>query len=160
MQKRTSALKEAKKIEEAYGYLPVLLLGESDALAKTKVEEIMTKNIMAVAQNTTVSQLLDLMAKQKHTGYPVTNEKGEPVGWITIEEASKVEKSKRNETLVGQIARRKLVAAYPGETALDAFKRMSEHEIGRIFVLDPANPKRLLGIITKADLMHTLIKQY
>jgi coenzyme F420 hydrogenase subunit beta len=160
VQKRTSALKQAKEIEEAYGYFPVLLLAETNALAQTKVEEIMTKNIKTVPQNTTVSQLLDLMAKQQHTGYPVTNEKGEPTGWVTIEEASKVEKSKRNETLVSQIARRKLVAAYPGETALDAFKRMSEHEMGRILVLDPANPKRLLGIITKADLMHTLIKQY
>jgi coenzyme F420 hydrogenase subunit beta len=159
MQKRTSALKEAKKIEEAYGYLPVLLLSETDALAQTRVEEIMTKNIKTVPQNATVSQLLDLMAQQQHPGYPVTNEKGEPTGWITMEEASKVEKSKRNETLVGQIARRKLVAAYPGETALDAFKRMSEYEMGRVLVLDPTNPKRLLGIITKADLMHALIEQ-
>ena len=114
---------------------------------------------MTVPHNITVSQFLDLVAKHHHIGYPVINENGEPIGLVTLEEASKVEKKKRKETLVGYITLRKLVAAYPGETALDVFKRMSENETGRILVFDPADPKKLLGIITKTDLMHTLIKQ-
>jgi len=157
MQKRTNALKEAKKMEEVYGFLPVLLLRESDALAQIKVEEIMTKNIKTVPRDITVSQLLDLIAKYHHIAYPVIDENGEPIGTVTLEEASKVEKTKRKDTLVGHITRRELIVAYPGETALDAFKRMSEHETGRILVLDPANPKKLLGMITKTDLMHILV---
>jgi coenzyme F420 hydrogenase subunit beta len=160
MQKRTAALKEAKEIEEVYGYLPVLLLRETDALANVKIEEIMTRAIKTVPQDITVSQFLELVAKRHHIAYPIVNENSEPVGWITLEEASKVEKQMRNVTLVGQIARRKLVAVYPEETALDAFKRMSEHEIGRVLVFDRANPKKILGIVTKTDLMHTLTKQY
>jgi CBS domain-containing protein len=160
MQKRTEALKKAKEMEEAYGYLPVLLLRESEALEHMKIEEIMTKDVKTVSHDMNVTQLLDLMAKNHHVGYPVINEKGDPVGLVTLEEASKVAKKNRDSTLVGQIARRKLVAAYPDETALDAFKRMSEHETGRVFVFDRANPKKLLGIVTKTDLMHTLTKQY
>jgi coenzyme F420 hydrogenase subunit beta len=157
MQKRTSALKEAKKMEEVYGFLPVLLLRESDALAKIKVEEIMTKAIKVIPSDITVSQFLDLIAKYHHVAYPMINEKGEPIGIVTLEEASKVEKAKRQATLVSHIARRKLVVAYPGETALSAFKKMEEHEVGRILILDPVNPKKLLGMVTKTDLMHTLI---
>jgi CIC family chloride channel protein len=158
IQKRTHALKEAKEMEEVHGYLPVLLLRETDALDHIKIEEIMTKNVETVPQDMTISQFLDFVAKHHHIGYPVANEKGEPVGWITLEEAANVSKKKRNETLVGQIARKTLVAAYPDETALDAFKRMSEYETGRVLVFDRATPKRLLGIVTKADLMHTLTK--
>jgi coenzyme F420 hydrogenase subunit beta len=158
MQKRKEALKEAKEMEEVYGYLPVLLLRETDALAHIKIEEIMTKNIKTVPQDMTVSQFLDFVAIHHHIGYPVINEKGEPVGWVTLEEAASVAKKKRDETLVGQILRRKLIAAYPDETALDAFKRMSEHETGRVIVFDRANPKKLLGVVTKTDLMHTLLK--
>jgi coenzyme F420 hydrogenase subunit beta len=160
MQKRTAALKEAKEMEEVYGYLPVLLLRETDALANIKIEEIMTRAVKTVPQGITVSQFLELVAKHHHIAYPIVNENNEPIGWITLEEASKVEKQMRNVTLVGQIARRKLVAVYPEETALDAFKRMSEHEIGRVLVFDRANPKKILGIVTKTDLMHTLTKQY
>jgi CBS domain-containing protein len=143
-------------MEEVYGFLPVLLLRESDTLAQIKVEEIMTKDIKTIPCDLTVSQFLDLIAKYHHVAYPMVNEKGEPVGIVTLEEASKVEKTKRQATLVSNIARRKLIVAYPGETALDAFKKMEEHEVGRILILDPANPKKLLGMITKTDLMHTL----
>jgi CIC family chloride channel protein len=98
------------------------------------------------------------VAKHHHIGYPVTNEKGEAVGWVTLEEAASVAKEKRGMTLLGQIARKKLVAAYPDETALVAFKKMSEHETGRVLIFDRVNPKKLVGVVTKTDLMHTLVK--
>jgi coenzyme F420 hydrogenase subunit beta len=158
MQKRTEALKEAKQLEKVYGYLPVLMLRETDALAHIKIGDIMAKNIKTVPQDMTVSQFLNFVAKHHHIGYPVTNEKGEPVGWTTLEEAASVPKKNRDTTLVGQIARKKLVVAYPDETALVAFKKMSEHETGRVLIFDRANPKKLVGVVTKTDLMHTLVK--
>jgi coenzyme F420 hydrogenase subunit beta len=158
MQKRTAALKEAKEMEEAYGYLPVLLLRETEGLANIKIEEVMAKNIKTVPQDMTVSQFLNFVAIHHHIGYPVTNEKGELIGWATLEEASRVTKKKRDSTPVGQITRRKLVTAYPDETALDAFKRMSENETGRILIFDRANPQKLVGVVTKTDLMHTMTK--
>ncbi len=160
MQKRTAALKQAKELEEVYGYLPIRLLRETDALANIKIKDIMAKNIITMPQDITVSQFLDLVAKHRHISYPMVNEKGEPVGWITLEETASVPKTKRDSTLVGQIARRKLVTAFTDETALDAFKRMSENETGRVLVFDRADPKKLVGIVTKTDLMHTLTKQY
>ena len=158
MQKRKEALKAAKELKEVYGYLPVLMLRETDALAKIKIKEIMAKNVTTVSQNITVTQFLDYVTKHHHISYPMMNEKGEPVGWVTLEEAANVPKTQRDTTLVSQIARRKLVTAYTDETALDAFKRMSEKETGRVLIIDRTNTKKLLGIVTKTDLMHTLTK--
>jgi CIC family chloride channel protein len=143
-------------MEEAYGFLPVLLLRESDALARTKVEDIMTKNIKTVPEDITVSQFLDLIGKYHHIAYPVINKTGEPIGIATLEEAAKVEQDKRKDTLVKKITRRNLIVAHSGDTALDAFKKMEKHEVGRVLVLDPANPKNLLGMVTKTDLMRIL----
>jgi coenzyme F420 hydrogenase subunit beta len=159
IQKRTAALQEAKKLEEKLGYLPVLMLRESDELSKVKVEDIMTKNVKTVNENMTITQLLDQMTKQHHIGYPVVSESGEPLGVITLEEAAQIEKEKRDKTLICQIMHKKPIAVHPGDTALDAFKKMTEFETGRILVTDPANPKKLLGMVTKTDLMHTLIEQ-
>ena len=159
MQKRTAALKQAKEMEEVYGYLPALMLRETDALAKIKIEDIMAKNITAIPQDMTIKQFLDHVAKHHHISYPMINEQGEAVGWVTLEEASSVPKSKRATTFVSEIARWKPVAVYTDETALDAFKRMSENETGRVLIFERANPKKLVGIVTKTDLMHTLTKQ-
>jgi len=157
--KRTNALKEAYKLEEEKGFIPVRLLRETENLAQVKVKDIMTAGVETVNKDMNVRQLLELMAITRHIGYPVVDDKCELVGMVTIEEASKVDKKNRDGTSVGEIARRNLEVVYPEETGLDAFKKMSDQRTGRLVVLDPANPKKLLGIVTKSDLMHTLIKR-
>jgi coenzyme F420 hydrogenase subunit beta len=160
MQKRKAGLENAAEMEKTSGYLPALLLRETDALARIKIADIMVTNVRTVPENTTVSQFLSLVAKYHHIGYPLVNENQEPIGWITIEEAASVDKTKRDATLVGQIAKHKLVRIYPDETALDAFKRMSENETGRVVVVDRDNQNKIVGVVTKTDLMHTLTKQF
>ncbi|MCW4018137.1 MAG: Coenzyme F420 hydrogenase/dehydrogenase, beta subunit C-terminal domain [Candidatus Bathyarchaeota archaeon] len=158
IQKRTAAIKEAKKIEEKIGYLPILMLHESDAFAHVKAADIMTQKVKTVPANLPISELLQLMAQQHHIGYPVVNENGQPIGIVTLEEASLVEKEKRDTTLVSQIIRRKPVSVKPDDTALDIYRKMSEFETGRVLVLDEADSTQILGMVTKSDLMHTLIE--
>ncbi|MGA2681072.1 MAG: Coenzyme F420 hydrogenase/dehydrogenase, beta subunit C-terminal domain [Candidatus Bathyarchaeia archaeon] len=155
--KRTNALKAVKKLEKQYGFLPVRLLRDTETLAKVKVKDIMKPHVKTVPSNMTVTQLLELMAKHQYTGYPVTNESGELTGTVTIEEAYTVDKKDRDKTLVSAIARPNLDVVYPEETALDALRKMSKQETGRVIVLDPSDPKKLIGIVTKADLMHALV---
>jgi CBS domain-containing protein len=159
MQKRTASLKEAKKMEEKFGYLPVLMLRETDMPTKVKVVDIMTKDVNTVSENMSVADLLDIMARQRHIGYPVVNDSGEISGVITLEEASQVSSEERGKTTVGQILKRRPVVVYPEDTALEVFKKMSEFETGRVLVVDRADPKKLLGLVTKNDLMHILIKE-
>ncbi len=159
LQKRTASLQEAKKMEEKFGYLPVLMLRETDMPTTVKVADIMTKDVSTISLNMTVAELLDIMAKQRHIGYPVVNDSGEISGVITLEEASQVSNEERKKTTVGQILKRKPVVVYPEDTALDVFKKMSEFETGRVLVVDRADPKKLLGLVTKNDLMHILIKE-
>ena len=159
IQKRTAAIKEARKMEEKFGYLPILMLRETDALANVKVEDIMTKKVKTVSGSITISELLDLMAKQHHVGYPVINDEGKPIGLITLEEASQIEQERRNQTTVSQILRRKPTAVHPGDSALDAYRKMIAFETGRVLVVDSNDPDKILGMVTKSDLMHTLIEQ-
>jgi coenzyme F420 hydrogenase subunit beta len=159
LQKRTASLIEDSKLEKSHSFVPVRFIRETESLATVKVEDIMTKEIATVPSNMTVSNLLKIMATQTHTGYPVIEENGELSGIVTIEEASTVAKSSRWNTLVGSIARKNVDVCYPGETALDAFRKMSNLETGRIIVLDRDNPKKMLGIISKRDLTHALVKQ-
>ena len=156
VQKRTSALKELSEMKKAYVPLPFRPLQEIAVLSQIKVEDIMTRDVISVSPNITISQFLDFMAKHHHIGYPVTDERDQLVGIVTLEDAAKVEKEKRDKVLIGDIARSKLFVVYPEELALDAFKKMSTHEIGRIPVVERKNPEKLLGILTKTDLMHTL----
>jgi len=99
------------------------------------------------------------MAKEHHIGYPVVNEKGEPIGEVTLLEASQIEKSKRKDTCVEQVMRQKLVTVVPEDTGLSVFKKMINSETGRAIVLDPKDKNKIVGIVTKTDLLHALQKQ-
>ena len=159
LKKRNAGLIQASKLEKTHSFVPVRLIREIDSLADVKVEDVMTKGVRTVPSNMSVSELLTIMAKETYIGYPVLSEKNELVGIVTIEEAAMVDKDSRWKTQVGSIARQNLEVAYPGETALDVIRKMSKQETGRIIVLDPKDPEKILGIVTKRDLMHLLIKQ-
>ncbi len=159
LQKRTEGLIKTSKLEKTHDFVPVRLLRETESLADVKVEEIMSTEVLTVPSTMTVNDLLMIMATKTYIGYPVIDENGELLGVVTMEEVTNVEKADRWNTTVGSIARLNLDVCYPGETALDALKKMSRQETGRVLVLDPANPKKLLGIVTKRDLMHVLVKQ-
>ncbi|MGQ9514943.1 MAG: CBS domain-containing protein [Thermoproteota archaeon] len=59
---------------------------------------------------------------------------------------------------VKDIAKKKLITAYPKDTVLDAFERMSERRIGHLLIIDPDNRRVLRGILTRTDIMHALKK--
>ena len=160
MQKRTAGLKKAEELEKTYGYtfVSTIPLRETESLAHVKVEDVMTRDVVTVNENLTIDKLLDLMVKKHHVGYPVVDEKGDLVGVVTLEQASQVDKERRQETKVGQVMRKRLVTVLPGETGLDVFKTMSEYLMGRVVVVDPNNRSKLIGIVTKSDLLEILLE--
>ncbi len=157
LQKRTSAIQEAKKIEEKIGYMPVLMLRETEALAQVKVEDIMSKDVKTVPSTMKLSEFTDLVAKQHHIAYPVADEKGTVIGVATIEDAWQFDTASRETTTISQVLHQKPAVVYLGDTALDAFRKMSEQVTGRVLVKD--NTGKLVGMVTKSDLMHTLVQQ-
>ncbi len=159
LQKRAAAIQEAKKIEERLGYLPVLMLRETDTLAQVTVKDIMTKSVSTVQEDITLAKLMDLMVKQHHVGYPVVDANKKIVGVITLEEAWKYDKESQKKTLVRDVMNRNVATVFPSDTALDAFHQMSKFETARVLVVDPDKDSTILGIVTKKDLMHALIEQ-
>jgi coenzyme F420 hydrogenase subunit beta len=161
LQKRTAGLKKAQELEKNYEFtfVSTIPLRETDALAKFKVADIMTKDVSTISKDSTINDLLDCMTREHHIGYPVVNSKSEPIGMVTLEEASAIDKSKRGEVRVEQVMRKDVVTGSPDETGLDVLKKMEMYEAGRVLIVDPKDESKLLGILTKTDLMHALLKQ-
>jgi len=165
MHKKRIALEEVKRLRIRGLSIPPInhaltfLQRETSIMAKTRAEDIMTEKVMTVHPQISVSQLMDIMITHHHMGYPVVNDEGELIGIVTFEDVMKVSKDRRSEVLVDQIANKKLVTAHPNDSVLEVFDKMSEHEIGRILVVNPENPRKLLGVITRTDIMHALEKR-
>jgi coenzyme F420 hydrogenase subunit beta len=156
VQKRRTALKEISEMKEAYVPVPVRPLNEIAVLSQFQVKDIMTKKLKTVPSDFSVSQLLDFMAKHHHTGYPVVDEHGSFVGIVALDDVAQVEKEKRREVLIRDIMQKNPVVIFPEELALDGFKKMRMNDVERIAVVDEANPKKIVGMLTKSDLRYIL----
>jgi CIC family chloride channel protein len=129
-----------------------LKMGRSFTLDLIKVEEVMAKNVITVDSKMPLSALELLFEEYHHIGYPVV-EKGQLIGIITLSDLQKVSHGDRGGVNVGEVATKSIVVTYPDETMHTALDKMYEHDIGRLPVVDRENPKRLLGIVSKKDLL-------
>ncbi len=102
----------------------------------------------------TLNQLVDVMFRTKHIGYPVQEEQSSPVlGVITFGDVRQIPASKRDTTRVEEVMKREIVTIGPDADASDALKSMSIKNIGRLIVMADG---QMVGIISRTDLMRAV----
>lgn len=121
-----------------------------DAFSDFKVKDLMTENVITVNENLTVRELLDKMLIEKHSGYPVVDEKGEVSGCVTLEDISDIPDDQEKLKNVSDIMSCELIKVKPDEPLFEAFKKMSQADIGRLLVVEN---EELVGILTRSDIM-------
>lgn len=161
--KRTNAMQETRIMKKKglaiptateFSIKPTAI--EIGTLEEIKVEQIMTKNVVTLKPTTTVDELFDKIAEHHHIGYPIIDESNKLIGIVTLQDALKISKEKRNSVSIGEICTKSLVTAFPKDSVAEAFKKMEKHNIGRLLVVDKNNTRLLLGILTRSDIIHAL----
>jgi len=132
-----------------------LRMGRYFNLDVVKVGDVMTRNVVTVTPDTPLPILEIMFEEHGHVGYPVV-ENGRLVGMVTLSDLLRVPKERRAEMKVRDVASTKLVTAYPDETLYQALNKMWENDISRLPIVDRENPQRLIGIISKKDIIRAL----
>jgi CIC family chloride channel protein len=129
-------------------------INRSSPLREVTVEEAMTWDFPTVPPTMPIRELMVKLRRTGHHGFPVVNEKGELVGVVTIAdvEAAMVQESPSALT-VKDIASKSVVVAYPDEYIHDVIVKLGTHDVGRIPVVERKNPKRLLGVLRRHDVL-------
>ncbi len=117
-------------------------------LARFKVRDIMTPNPIYVTPETKVRDIIALMLKHKHLGYPVVKD-GVLVGIVTLKDVINA----NGDEIVERVMSRRIVTISPDENAFKALKIMSEKGIGRLPVVENG---RLVGIVSRSDVVRVL----
>ncbi|MFZ2071594.1 MAG: CBS domain-containing protein [Halobacteriota archaeon] len=126
------------------------------SLEGVKVRDIMTSvpDVIYVPPDWTLNQLIDVMFKTKHIGYPVQENQSSPVlGVITFGDVRQIPDSKRDTTRIEDIMKREIITIGPDADAFDAFKLISSKNVGRLIVMDDG---QMSGIITRTDFMRAI----
>ena len=105
----------------------------------------MSREVVTVSPEMRVSEVIDLILKTKHLGFPVV-EGGRVVGIVTLHDLMGVEPEEKVEAVMS----REVVVISPESSAFEAFKIMSERGIGRLPVIKNGE---IVGIVSRSDLM-------
>ena len=150
---------------------------------KKSVKNFMTKKVIAVKESESIKKLFKLMDRHDILGAPVVNEKKQVIGIVTESDLINhftTLKSPQGINLLGSIVylddinefnenlkdhcaenvkdimTGKVVTIKPDATLLDAINLMSKNGITRLPVVDKKN--KLIGIITRSDIVHQIAK--
>lgn len=127
----------------------------ADHLDQVQVSEIATTEVVTLAAERTLADVrlwLDSDPEgSRHQGYPVVDERGILLGVLTRRNLLSATESGTTE--IRQLIRRPPVYVYDTSTARDAADHMVRHDIGRLPVVDRKNPKHLVGIVTRSDIL-------
>lgn len=101
----------------------------------------------------TCGDVVRLMQETRHGGFPVTNA-GRLVGIITLDDPRRIPSpAERLRTPVRQATTAQVQVAYPDESLEHALETLAHFHVGRLPVVGPADRSRVLGIITRSDIL-------
>jgi len=87
-----------------------------------------------------------------HRGYPVVKN-GKLVGIMTLDDLKKVPAWNRGDAGVEDVASRKLIVTRLDENVHEALYKIYENRVGRLLVVNRSDPSKIVGIISKHDIL-------
>jgi CIC family chloride channel protein len=129
-----------------------LRMGRTLVLEQVKVGEVMTKDVISVKADMPLSALELLIEETHHQGFPVID--GDQfVGMVTFSDLTRVPNAERRKIRVREVLTESLTVTYPDASVQTAFDDMFERNVGRLPVVDQDDQTRLVGIITRSDMV-------
>lgn len=122
-----------------------------------KVEQAMTKDIITVKPEDTMDHVTNVLKDHKISGVPVTDG-DELVGILSIEDVIRsLLDGKMKEEVKGRMSSN-VVTLYSDEPLVHVINQFEKHGFGRFPVIDRKS-KKLVGIITKVDVIRCLLRR-
>ena len=126
------------------------------SLEGIRVKDVMTpiQDLIYVPPDWTISQLVDVMFRFKHMGYPVQEDMDKPpLGIVTFEDVQKVPQQEQDTVQVKDIMTKEIISVSTENEAYQALQTIAKNNIGRLLVIQD---DRLKGIITMKDIMRNM----
>lgn len=120
------------------------------------VEEAMTpaSELRTVKPTTPLSELARMFQETSHHGFAVLDEHGELYGIVALSDLEHTLGAGRTKATVGDISTTNVLTAFPDEMLDDALGHFGSLDVGRMPVVDRANPRRLVGMLRRGDIVH------
>jgi H+/Cl- antiporter ClcA len=138
---------------------------EADILQQVHVHETMDKDVPAIPADMTLGELADRIARHepvvsRHQGLVVLDQAGKLAGIITRGDVMRaLAEDASGTSTVLQAATKNVLVTYPDEVLHQASAKMLRNGVGRLPVVDRADPTRVVGYLGRPGVMAARLRR-
>ena len=122
-------------------------------------DQVMTRNVIAVPAEISVLDFVEeYLFKFQHKRFPVVDKNG-VIGTISMNEVKSTEREKWFQVPVKDARNANYKVAYPDDKLQKILDLMYTSNTGRVTIVDRTDPRRIVGIVSKTDIINTIEKQ-
>jgi H+/Cl- antiporter ClcA/predicted transcriptional regulator len=136
-----------------------------DLFELLRVRDVMDADPPTVPEHMLVAELADLIAEgdpklTRRQGTLILDKHQRLAGIVTRGDLLRAMQQEDGELTVFAAGKRELIVTYPDEQLRDAIARMLTHHIGRLPVVDPADPTKVVGYLGRSCVMSARLKHH
>lgn len=128
-----------------------------ELIYELRVEDVMTREVITVSPKDQMRKLREIMRIKRISGTPVM-EGNQLVGIVSIEDLIKCLANGEANAFIEKKMTKEVETLYADELLIQAVNKFERYGFGRFPVLE-RNQGKLVGIITKADIIRGLLKK-
>ncbi len=134
---------------------PVRTEYSADFLDRVSVADAATRNVVTLNESVALTDVIDWLSTRgpgtNHQGFPVVAGDGTLIGVVTRREL--LDPAADETSPIRSLLRRSPAVAYEENTLREAADHMLHEKVGRLPVVSRDAPRRIVGIITRSDLL-------
>lgn len=127
----------------------------SDILAFLRISQIAARKLTTIPAEDTIQSVRQRLAAREpgftHQGYPITDSAGALVGVLTLRDLH--DPQANGQVRIRELIRRSPITIFSEASLRDAANEMIRNDVGRLVVVDRADPRKAIGIVTRSDLL-------
>jgi len=138
---------------------------EVGVLSIVRVGEIMRTGVQPIPPEMTVAELTERINRREPgfslaKGLPIVGSDTKLAGILTQSDVLRaLEKDPQGRCSVVEAGSSKPIVAYPDELAFDALLRMLQNNVGRLPVVLPEDPQRMVGYLNRSSILNAWTRQ-
>ncbi len=124
-------------------------------LEDIKISEVMVTDIKTISENMPFKKIREFIPSTPYTNFPVVDKNGNLVGIISFNKIKDIvfEEGLEDIVVARELIEEELVTLLPEKNLLDAINAFGTTEADMIPILDSNNISKMIGIITRHDVM-------
>lgn len=137
---------------------------EADITEEFTVGQLMTQEVKTIPASLKLSELLKRINDPSdelypYDAFPILDDQGRLVGMISRDDMVRIVKHREHaDRKVIELARTDVVTATPDMNVHDAMIQMIRNRVGRLPVVDPNDPTKLVGILSRSDVLRCWLR--